>query len=116
MSDIEEQYPTDDFLLWIRTYRDYENMDVWFDRIHDAWWMPDWGWHEKDGKDVIMRDIDGNKVIYHIREYKISTGGWSGNEDIIDAMQSNITAWHKCFFIHRVGGHYVLKVHKEVSR
>lgn len=39
----------------------------------------------------------------------MSTGGWSGNEDLVDALESSI-AWGLCFDSHRRGGHYVLVV------
>jgi len=40
-------------------------------------------------------------------KYEISTGGWSGNEDIIKSLQKNIV-WHLYLQESRRGGHYVI--------
>ena len=41
------------------------------------------------------------------RWYRIATGGWSGNEDLIEAMQKNWTFWSVCWQSSRRGGGYV---------
>lgn len=38
--------------------------------------------------------------------WEISTGGWSGNEDIIEAMQDNQVFWSLHWLESRRGGHY----------
>ena len=40
------------------------------------------------------------------RRWHLSTGGWSGNEDIVAAMRSSLL-WCYGFASHRRGGHYV---------
>lgn len=42
--------------------------------------------------------------------YKISTGGWSGNEDLINAMWSNNILWNNIWYSSKRGGHYKFKV------
>lgn len=39
-----------------------------------------------------------------------STGGWSGNEDLISALQSNLMAWALTWSESRRGGHYKFEV------
>jgi hypothetical protein len=68
--------------------------------VRSLWWMPDWGWHEST-------EIDNERVV---TRYQISTGGWSGNEDVVTAMEHN--RWLMSFFWmeSRRGGHYVFEL------
>lgn len=99
----ESDYPTYEQLQRVTEWSEFfphtnEHADysAWFAFIKSIWWMPDWGWKEYDGKD------DGEPI----RVFHISTGGWSGNEDIIHAMSKNFIGWSQTFRIHRRGGHY----------
>jgi len=42
--------------------------------------------------------------------YQLSTGGWSGNESIIGALQLNTLFWLKCWQQSSRGGHYVFRI------
>lgn len=42
--------------------------------------------------------------------YDADTGGWSGNEDIICAMQENYLLWALTWQSTRTGGHYIFKI------
>lgn len=57
--------------------------------VRSIWEFADWGFH-RDG------DI-----------YNISTGGWSGNEDIIYTMKKNVLWWSFYWEQSRRGGHYI---------
>ena len=65
--------------------------------IKSIWWTPDWGFKLK-GKEVLRLELH--------------TGGWSGNEDIIRALQDNLMFftlyWQKTYR----GGHYYFEIRK----
>jgi len=44
--------------------------------------------------------------------WHLSTGGWSGNEDIIHSMQSNHMFWTLCWQSSARGGHFTFKALK----
>lgn len=90
----EHGYPTDVALGMIRLWPN-DDMPNLFAFVKSIWWMPDWGWHEVEEEGVTA--------------YYLSTGGWSGNEDIIGAMRGNHIFWMYFWYSSRVGGHYVFK-------
>ena len=87
-------YPTDEALDKIRDW-DYKDAMGWFDFIKTIWWAFEWGWTEEYG---------------NASHLSISTGGWSGNEEIIDAMRKNHMLWNYTWYEHRRGGHYRFKI------
>ena len=106
MSD-EDGYPTEDELKRVEEWADHANPHAWFSYIKSVgnyWPDESWGWHEKDHA---TGEWPGDKP-YHA--YFISTGGWSGNESILEAMQNNFEMWHSTWYSHRVGGHYEFRV------
>lgn len=96
----EDGYPTEEALQYIRLYPyNYSQIDLMAFAIK-LWSYPDFvdisiekGW---DGKDV--------QVV------KMSTGGWSGNEDVIRALKENTVWWYTNWFSSKRGGHYVFKL------
>ncbi len=83
---IRPQYPTNEELDKIRHWPadDFHGL---MDYVHDLWTYS--GWKQED-------DV-----------YYISTGGWSGNEDVIAAMMENIVWWLLYWQQSRRGGHYI---------
>ena len=91
-----DTYPTEDELKTVTTYEvNNTNFHDLMDYIKSIWWSPDWGW---------KRDGD---------TYHISTGGWSGNEDIIGALMHNTMFWMLYWKQSRVGGHYIFSMSRD---
>jgi hypothetical protein len=89
------EYPSDEELERITKWP-RDDVHGLLDFIREIWHHPDWGWEEFEGRD------DGEKI----RVVHCSTGGWSGNEDIMVAFRSNFGAYHQAFDTYRRGGHY----------
>lgn len=89
---MEDGYPTEEELDYIKNYDLIQgNVKELLDYIEERWWMSDWGFH-----------LTGKRVL----RLQLSTGGWSGNESIIDALQSNFVFWSMYWRKTVRGGHY----------
>lgn len=97
----DDGYPTDDALTIIEKWS-WDDKKGWFDFIHEIWHLASWGWSECDQTD----EWDTDKLVY---QYDISTAGWSGNEDIIRAMEKNNILWALTWEQSRRGGHYIFQ-------
>jgi hypothetical protein len=99
VSDLDDDgYPTEEALEKIKTwsYHDFLNLMIY---IESLWYFPDYF-----NQGEILDDFN-TRVI----EYRLSTGGWSGNEDIIRALEAN-TQVQSCFWwSSRRGGHHVYR-------
>ncbi len=102
----ENGYPTEDALRYIKDWdwRDKPTSEytALFDVIQSIWWSPEFGWHDEDVECEIT-----NRTV---RRYTLSTGGWSGNESLIEALQSNWIVWSVTWEQSRRGGHYIFEV------
>lgn len=98
----DDGYPTEAALEIIRLWH-WSDPRGWFVFIYDLWHMRSWGWGEGTQPD----ERDENEWVYL---YEISTGGWSGNESLISAMQSNDMLWHTSWVQSRRGGHYIFEI------
>jgi hypothetical protein len=87
-------YPTEDELECLRKW-DFSDMRGWFDFAKKVgnYWPSDLFWTE-----------------HPAGTFHISTAGWSGNEDIIGAMQENFICWTQTWQSHRRGGHYLFEL------
>ena len=90
-----EGYPTEETLMAIRRW-DPNDFYGLINFIRPIWWAS-FGWREKGA--YLM----------------ISTGGWSGNEDIVIALQSNRIWWTLYWELSKRGGHYIFKRRKRVK-
>ena len=90
------EYPTKEELETIEKWDILKKpIDEFLEYVHSLWWAPDWGFSLK-GK--------------HILRLELHTGGWSGNEDIIDALHRNWLFWSQCWESSRKGGHFWFKI------
>ncbi len=87
----KDGYPTDETLEKIKSWPD-TNFDGLMQFVEAAWYYPDYFSLDQDG-------------VYHI-----STGGWSGNEEVINALGENTMFWLMCWKSSRRGGHYEFEV------
>jgi len=95
-------YPTEEQLAKIRTWPSNDPKG-WFAFIKAVWWSPDWGWTEQ----ALPK---GAPLLNRGTLYAVSTGGWSGNEEIIAAMQKHESLWLTTWESSRRGGHYEFEV------
>lgn len=68
-----------------------------FNFIKSVWWCPGWGYRM------------GRKYLH------LSTGGWSGNEDRIEAMMKNRMFWIMYWESTRRGGHYTFDISRTIK-
>lgn len=97
-----EGYPTQDWLDFISNYKPGPGQMTILEFVRvleSGWWMPDWG-YKLGGK------------YKGIRKLELHTGGWSGNEEVIDTMLKNIHLTHFAmqYVQWRTGGHYYFKI------
>jgi hypothetical protein len=81
-------YPTEETLEVIRKWP-YQDWDGLWAYVREVWRYPEY----VKGEDVV----------------EISTGGWSGNEEVISALQQNQMFWAMYWHSMTRGGHYVFK-------
>ena len=101
----EDGYPTAEALDIIQLWS-YDDPTGWFEFIKQLWNMVEWGWE-------VVRQPHSNRPEVAVDRYYISTGGWSGNEDVIRAMMKNTMLWSFNWVSSRRGGHYVFEVELE---
>jgi hypothetical protein len=94
-------YPTDETLERIRSWPIATNDDfaAVMDFAGSAWSYPD-RWERID------HWIDPDWPSYPKRVYRFSTGGWSGNESIVEAIEANAVLQMVGAWSWQRGGHY----------
>ncbi len=97
----DEGYPTDEYIAFIKGYTSKTMPIINFvlDILQDNWQYGEWGF--KLGR-----------VYKGVRKLELHTGGWSGNEEIIAAITSNIwlTAFKMKYVKWYTGGHYYFEI------
>ena len=92
MKKYDSEYHSDELLHGIETrvIKGYSDCDALLDHVCDLWAY--------------------NGVEQQGQELHMSTAGWSGNEDLIEALQSNNLFWTLCWQQSRRGGHYIFNL------
>lgn len=98
----EDGYPTEAALEVIRLWH-WNDIPGWFEFIKGLWAHQHYSWKEKHEP----ADFQESKIVHR---YYISTAGWSGNEDVIRAMQNNHMMWLLNWVQSRRGGHYIFEL------
>jgi hypothetical protein len=99
--DEDGVYPTEAALEKISNWP-YEEIPICFEFMKDIWEYSDMGfWEEEETEDHLFQRP--------VHQYYISTGGWSGNESIIHALEKNWIIWRTTWVQSRRGGHYIFE-------
>jgi hypothetical protein len=92
---MDDEYPSEEKLEKIKTWKFSEETVEWLiELIRDTWHWPDWGFSYRK-----QEKTGAWKLALH-------TGGWSGNESIISALEENFIFWSMFWKLTRRGGHY----------
>ena len=96
-------YPTEEALAKISNWSNDSISDC-FDFIKELWSYPDY-WREKvffdEGEEKWKKQID------------MSTGGWSGNEDLLAALRNNILIWSSAWVLCARGGKFIFEIEEQ---
>lgn len=90
-------YPTEETLEKIKTWPQEKGWEDLLDLCKEIWHYPEF-FHKFEYEKVIL--------------YSTATGGWSGNEDIIIALEENLSFWLDCWQASKRGGIHEFEVKK----
>lgn len=91
----DDGYPTEIELYRIKTW-DPRDLVGLFLYLRERWYHQPHAWRQLDNL------------------FSVSTAGWSGNEDLVAALQANRPAWALTWRQSRRGGHYEFEIPKEM--
>ena len=107
----QDGYPTPETLRIItewpfKTFSDYDRLLEEIEQV--------WRWHDYFKRGPLRKPrFPGAKD--RRRTWKVSTGGWSGHEDMIAALQDNHMFWAICWLSSRRGGHYEFETREDAK-
>lgn len=90
----EEGYPTEETLQAIRDWPIGHYRQL-LEYVRRTWYYPDRVW--------ILQTLPTLR-------YALSTGGWSGNEELLGALEENRVFWGTCWFLSQRGGYHEFEV------
>ena len=82
-------YPTEATLERVQSWPLEDDLEAGVRFIQQAWSYPE-------------RFVEVKPGVWYV-----STGGWSGNEDLIAAWRRNFLLWSQWFVLHGRGGHFI---------
>jgi hypothetical protein len=101
----DEGYPTEEWLSFIKNYRPDNSVTImdFVEALIDSWYHQAYKLGRKYKNE---------------RKLELHTLGWSGNEDIIHAVLSNIyiTFAHMKYYQWKTGGHYYFKIRLKLQK
>ena len=97
----EQGYPTEDWLEFLRKWTPETGcayQHIFDSLLHFGLWMPE-------------RCLRVKKPYKGYQKFEIHTGGWSGNEDVVDAILSNFLLRHLFgYYKWEIGGHHYFRM------
>lgn len=103
-------YPTDETLERIRTAAPREALEL----AQRAWHWDGWATRELRADELLLvRDGHADEPMPDY--YRFATGGWSGNESIINALDGNFLVVGMCWLLSARGGLHIYEVRQAVS-
>lgn len=96
-------YPTEATIEAIKSWpiKDMKDCAELLARLQNLW---RWESYFSKSQRRVHRHSRTSTVYWHV-----STGGWSGHEEIVDALMGNRMFWMLTFMQHRRGGHYIFE-------
>lgn len=82
---------------------------------HELKKIEEWDYHDFEGLMTYVRDLWKYKHYFRKKigeVYDLSTGGWSGNESIIAALEQNRMFWAIAWQESKRGGHFIFEIRK----
>ena len=99
-------YPTDEELDTIEKWDFRKNgIEEFLSYIRDNWEYADIGYYD------LKKSEDGK-----IWNLELHTGGWSGNECMIDSINNNFVFWAITWRKSELGGHYYFEIKPELFK
>ena len=97
-------YPTEETLTYIAEFTDFTRFDELLDFIKAAWHWPDFAHHDLQPHEAAILHAElGEKFL------RLATGGWSGNESLVAALEENRLLGAFCWRLSAVGGLHIYR-------
>ena len=114
-------YPPERALKIIEQWNCIDNthakLHALLDYVESLWFYPDrFCWYKTTSTEEYADPKDWTKYKVRYRKLYISTGGWSGNESIIYALERNFMFWAMNWRRHDAGGHYWFRIPEIVKK